>query len=63
MKWLKIVLIPLAIILVAAAMIFKIFAWTPLGVAPSAWLKMANTLFLIIIVILLMRLVRQSEVI
>lgn len=63
MKWLKIVLIPLAIIAVVLGVVFKIFGWMPLGIAPGAYLKIANSLFLIIIVFLLLRLVKQSEVI
>ena len=63
MKWLKIVLIPLAVIAFVIGVVFKLFGWMPLGIAPSAYMSFANTLFLVIIVILLLRLVRQSEVI
>ena len=61
MKWLKIVLIPLAIIAVVLGVFFKLSGLMLFGIAPGAYLKLANTLFLIVIVVLLMRIAKQSE--
>lgn len=61
MKWLKIVVIPLAILAVVLGVVFRLFSWAPLGITAGAYLKLANSLFLIIIVVLLLRIEKKSE--
>lgn len=63
MKWMKWVVVPLAIIAVVIGIVFRLFGWAPFGIAPKSYLDMANTLFLVIIVWLLFRIDRKSEII
>lgn len=63
MRWIKIVLVPLAVLAVVLGVIFKLFNVVLLGIPPSGYLKMADTIFLFVIVIVVFRIDRKSEII
>jgi len=63
MTWIRRVLIPLAVLLFLLGVIFRLFSFAPLGIAPESYLGVANTIFLFVIVILLVRIERKSEII
>lgn len=62
-KLLKAVLVPLAVICVVIAVVLRLFGWAPWGFASGGFLKLANAILLIVIVILLLRIDKKSEIV
>ncbi len=62
MTWIRRVLVPLAVLLVLLGVIFRLFGIELFGISAESYIGMANTIFLFVIVILLIRIEGKTEV-